>query len=129
MLTNFFTIPNATTTIAEAYEAGNPFFQALLPVAYVSIGVFVGVICIIFLFRIISGFINKLINRSNELTQEPFFNVHPKQYYRPYNWNPHLAGQSNSMRWTLKGIRSWAKKHPDDESSRYLMNLIKRIDK
>jgi len=63
---SFFTIPDATTTIAAAYEQGNPFFQALLPVVYVSIGVFFATFFAIFIYEFIVDSLDRIFHKDNE---------------------------------------------------------------
>jgi len=63
---NLFTIPAATTTIAAITEYSSPWFTELLPVAYVAIGVVVGVGFVMFLIAIITGAFSRLFHRKED---------------------------------------------------------------
>lgn len=60
-LLSFFTLPAATTTIAEASAYSAPWFIEFLPIVYISVGIFVGISLIPFLINIIKGAFYSLI--------------------------------------------------------------------
>jgi len=57
-----FTIPDATTTIAQISEYSSPWFTELLPIAYVAIGISFGVLFVLFLIGIINGAFGRLLH-------------------------------------------------------------------
>jgi len=78
-MTELFVIPAATTTIARVSEYSAPWFETLLPVAYVAIGVSMGVVLILFFVSIINSGVSRLFNYDEILAERKRVN--------PFTWN------------------------------------------
>jgi len=63
---NLFTIPAATTTIAQMSEYTVPWFNEFLPIVYVSLGVFVAMGILIFIIDLFLDSINKLFHKKDD---------------------------------------------------------------
>jgi len=119
MIMTFFEFPSATTTIAMAYEAGNPYFQALLPVVYVSLGLFFGVMIILFIIKFVGlvmrWFINVLSGQDGMLGS----GIHRKDYYKSHWYNPQFGK-----------FKEWKNNHDElkmhKENKKKLQNFLKQ---
>lgn len=63
---NLFIIPSASSTIEAITAYSSPWFTELLPIAYVAIGVSIGVGFVIFMTGLISGYFYGMFKKHDE---------------------------------------------------------------